>query len=206
MELNKTRSAMMRPNGHGRALASSYHNGVFLGSHYPCLKATREHPRTQQRPLNGSNSTARNSSDIHENRIPACRVRVAHHGQRTVLVFCQICSASCSSGSSRAPATTSSTCLMWQGSCRFLMVEPAAQRSFFTHGHLVWINLCPACVGRTSHQGASVSRTSRLAGICRTISRSSGVFREQPLMPMQRSRLTRASISSVVPVNEWTMP
>lgn len=72
---------------------------------------------------------------------------------------------------------------------------------------------------RTSHHGASVSIMRRSSGILRTTWILSWVFRElrkcylcyptadHPLIPMYKpSSPVNISISSVVPVNEWTTP
>merc|ERR1712150_258685 len=104
-----------------------------------------------------------------------------------------VSSASCN------PDSTSSTCLILHGSLRPFTITPGFHFSFLT---LVTCNdlslryFADACVGRISHQGASVSIMSLSIGICRTTSIFASVFNEHPLMPIRNPSSIKRFASS----------
>lgn len=70
------------------------------------------------------------------------------------------------------------TYAIFAGSFLPFTMLPACHFSFLTVGNVVLINLAPACVGRTSHQGQSVSSIRRSFGIFATTSRLLAVLSE----------------------------
>lgn len=70
------------------------------------------------------------------------------------------------------------TYIMLAGSFRLLIMEPLCHFSFLTLENWVLIRENPACRGRTSHQGQSVSIIRRSLGIVFKTSKFSSVFNE----------------------------
>mmetsp|Transcript_15238 Transcript_15238/g.31338 ORF Transcript_15238/g.31338 Transcript_15238/m.31338 type:complete len:205 (-) Transcript_15238:597-1211(-) len=117
------------------------------------------------------------------------------------------CLETSSSATPFTPATTSRTCRIIQGSLLPFTPSPITNLSgFFLHGSTVRTNGNPACVGLISHQGASVSSSSRSRGRALTTSRFSSVRSEQPLRPTKRSRASKLSSSASDPSKECTTP
>ena len=93
-----------------------------------------------------------------------------------------------------APATAASTWPSVQGSFRPLTVC-VGLCFFLSHaGGPGPARRADACVGRTPHQGESVSRSRRSSGMAATAVRFSSVFSEQPLTPAVK-RLVSAGTS-----------
>jgi len=89
-------------------------------------------------------------------------------------------------GRGGAPATARSTWRRLHGSLRPLTCSAASCFFLSRAGGAGPANCADACVGRTPHQGESVSIKRRRSGMAATAVRLSSVFSEQPFTPAGR--------------------
>ncbi|KAL8961242.1 MAG: hypothetical protein Q9183_005339, partial [Haloplaca sp. 2 TL-2023] len=129
--------------------------------------------------------------------------------------FLHAASTTSSNGTPLTPATTFATFRISHGSFLPLTIHPSSHFSFFTFFHFSFSpspscprlkTSIPACEGRISHHGPSVSNCNLPNGTSLATSKFSLVFNEHPLTPTCHPSSTNSLISSSVPVKECTSP
>ncbi len=116
-----------------------------------------------------------------DGRSPRAGLRTAHQQQ-----CYRVARANSQAGQGGAPATARSTWRRLHGSLRPLTCSAASCFFLSRAGSAGPANCADACVGRTPHQGESVSIKRRCSGMVATAVRLSSIFSEQPFTPAGR--------------------